>query len=204
MQDGALLPKIFCWTRFGTEAGETIDRILERKERERRANSGVFYWGVGNSVASGLTELLRRTAIPVVLFSPIRSRPRAIDVDPQAVVRWLGGVTLDGERLTLPSAARITSGLSRAPRYALVCASEQPLRIADHGSLGFSTLRNLVSGNAVGASQVTAVVERLVDSPDGHEYMVAFRARLVAPYFIRLVDPVIAGEEELGDQARAA
>lgn len=204
MQDGTLLPKVFCWTRFGTEAGETIDRILERKEWERRANSGVFYWGVGNSVAPGLAELLRRTACPEVLFSPIKSRPRAVDVYPQAVVRWLGGVTLDGERITLPSSARITSGLSGAPRYALVCASEQPLRIADHGSLGLSTLRNLVSGNAVGASQVTAVVERLVDSHDGHEYKVAFRAHLVAPYFIRLMDRVITEEEELGDQARAA
>jgi hypothetical protein len=26
---------MFCWTRFGTEAGEPIEQILERKEDER-------------------------------------------------------------------------------------------------------------------------------------------------------------------------
>jgi hypothetical protein len=47
------LPEAFVWTRFGTEAGQTIDRILARKEAERIANGGLFLWGIGNSVATG-------------------------------------------------------------------------------------------------------------------------------------------------------
>lgn len=187
----AVLPTIFCWTRFGTEAGETVDAILERKERERRANGGVYFWGIGNSVETGLAELMRRSARPEVLFSPIKSRPRADDVDPPAVVRWECGVTPTGERMRLPLAARVTSRQSKGPHYALVCASDDPLCIADLGRLRFGALRNLISGRELGASQVTAVVERLLDSETGREYAVAFRSHLVEPYFVRLVDPVV-------------
>src|SRR5689334_16901759 len=41
MQESTPLPLLFCWTRFGTEAGEPIEAILERKEREREATGGV-------------------------------------------------------------------------------------------------------------------------------------------------------------------
>ena len=76
MREDTCLPTIFCWTRFGAEAGETIETILERKERERQANRGVYFWGIGNSVAPGIAELVRRTTSPEVLFSSIKSRPR--------------------------------------------------------------------------------------------------------------------------------
>src|SRR4051812_40360539 len=91
------LPQVFCWTRFGTEAGEPIEQILKRKEIERRHNEGVFYWGIGNSLAPSMAELLRRARRPEVLFSPIRSRPRPVDIAPDAVVRWHAAETLDGE-----------------------------------------------------------------------------------------------------------
>jgi hypothetical protein len=204
MHKGESLPLIFCWTRFGTEAGEPIETILERKERERRATRGVFFWGVGNSVAPGVAELVRRATSPEVLFSPIKSRPRAVDVHPPALTRWHGGVTLSGERITLPQTACVMSGRSKAPHYALVCESHERLRPRDIGQLKFGALRNLVSRNPLGASQVTAVVERLLDRDDGREYMVALRARLVAPFFIRLVDPVVEPVDRLADQARAA
>ena len=32
----SLLPTHFCWTRFGTEAGESVAHILARKERDVR------------------------------------------------------------------------------------------------------------------------------------------------------------------------
>src|ERR1700728_56037 len=35
------IPDRFCWTRFGTEAGESIEHILNRKEEERLANGGI-------------------------------------------------------------------------------------------------------------------------------------------------------------------
>lgn len=188
------IPDTFCWTRFGTEAGETIEEILERKERERRAGEGTFFWGVGNSVAPGLAAILERCDRPDVLFSPIRGRPRAVDRAPATRYAWTAGSGLDGERFELPATAQVTSGgpADRQVRthYALVCASSRPLAIDREGpEINFQAMRNLLSGNPLGASQVTAVVRLLRQvSPSDVAYPVTMRAQLVPPYFVRLTD----------------
>jgi hypothetical protein len=197
------LPTFFCWTRFGTEAGEPIGSILHRKEMERLANDGIFYWGIGNSVAPAVAALIERVAAPEVLFSPIKSRPRAVDVAPASVVRWHEATTLAGDRIKLPDTIRVTSRPSRS-HYALVCSVTDPLDAAHFGRLFFSELRNLVSGHPLGASQVTAVVSREVDAvPHGDDgYVVALRARLVEPYFVRLASPCV--EARTATKRRAA
>ena len=187
------LPASFCWTRFGPEAGEPIGGILERKERERSSNGGIFYWGIGNALGPGITELLRTSDQPEVLFSAIRSRPRSKDVSPPVTFRWTLAEGLDGRRFGLPSAVVVHSARdavdSARPHYALVCSSDEPLHLQDLGRLQFASLRNLRTGAMLGASQVTAVVRRLEIPPtDGAEYVVALRARLVAPYFVKLRD----------------
>jgi hypothetical protein len=122
------LPTYFCWTRFGTEAGEVINHIFERKEQERTANGGVFFWGIGNAIGPSIRELLRRTAIPEVLFSPMRSKPRLADVKPLAVVRWTAAETLEGEPFQLPEQSLVTSRYDPGKSgYALVCFSSRPL-----------------------------------------------------------------------------
>ena len=202
-------PRHFCWTRFGTEAGEPIEAILARKEAERRAGAGVFYWGIGNSVGPGIAELVRRQPRPAVLFSPMRGKPRPQDAAPSRIVRWLAGETSDGEQFDLPSTAYVTSRSSgdgsRKSHYALVCASPVPLSLSDLGSLRFGALRNLRSGRPVGASQVTAVVERFENGDiAGAEYRVALRATLVFPHFVRLRDPVVVDHEALARPPSAA
>lgn len=183
------LPRAFCWTRFGSEAGEAIEAILARKELERLANDGCFYWGVGNALGPSIRALLALAEKPEVLFSPIRGRPRQIDVEPPAVTRWRHGRDLDGSLFRLPDRVIVTSRSSRSrSHYALICQSSEPLVTGDHGRLSLQTLRNLVSGNAVGSSQVTAVVRRPAETHAG-AYVVALRARLVAPYFVRLCVP---------------
>lgn len=191
------LPRRFCWTRFGTEAGETIDAILARKDAERRANDGVFFWGIGNSIAPAVAELVRRVREPEVLFSPIKSRPRKVDVTPACVARWTAAQALSGEIFDLPDDATVTSRWNptrpAASHYALVCSSTEPLEIEDAGQLSFGALRNLRSGAPLGASQVTAVVHRAGIGHSGGEYPVALRAALVEPYFVRLRGPIPLG-----------
>ncbi|MFL5914864.1 MAG: hypothetical protein ACJ752_04405 [Gaiellaceae bacterium] len=186
------LPTLFCWTRFGTEAGELIGSILQRKEIERLANGGVFYWGVGNSVAPGIASLLQRVARPKLLFSPIKSRPRSEDVAPQRIVRWREAITIAGDRITLPDTVCVTSRQSRS-HYALVCSSTEPLQVATFGRLHVSELRNLESGKPLGSSQVTAVVTHRSDSGAHRDggYVIALRAFLVEPYFVRLATPCV-------------
>jgi hypothetical protein len=196
------LPTLFCWTRFGTEAGEPIGSILQRKEIERLANGGIFYWGVGNSVAPGIASLLQRVARPELLFSPIKSRPRPEDVAPQRVVRWREAISIAGDRITLPETVRVTSRESRS-HYALVCSCTEPLEVATLGRLHFSDLRNLGSGQPLGSSQVTAVVAHQLDAgahrDDG--YLISLRAFLVEPYFVRLAAPCVEAPIEFARRA---
>ena len=191
------LPECFCWTRFGTEAGEPITHILERKEAERAANDGVFVWGIGNAVGPSIRELVRRGPKPEVLFSPIKSPAKMQDVSPPAVVAWIGGETLDGEPFCLPEHSLVTSRYDRvSPRaghYALVCFSRAPITPArPGGKIVFNALRNIRTGRPIGASQVTAVVEqRRTSAEEALTYDVAIRAELVYPYFVRLQQPVV-------------
>jgi hypothetical protein len=190
----ASLPEAFCWTRFGPEAGESFTEILARKNTEREAGNGIFYWGIGSAVGRALRELISHVVEPEVLFSPITSAPRPADVSPAHVVRWTAGLGLFGERVVLPEHAFVTSRWDPerpgTARYALVCAADEPLRLDMHGELSFGSLRNFCSGAAVGASQVTAVVRRDTERPQtGRIYPVALRTSLAWPYLLRLTSP---------------
>lgn len=199
-------PISFVWSRFGTEAGQTIDSILQRKERERVANEGVFYWGIGNAVGPSIAALVSQTDDPEALFSPIKSPPRTEDAYPERVVTWTAAIGLDGEPYTLPLWSLITSRftIGRQHHYALVCSSDSSLTGSQNTSLSTAKsifprdLCNLLTGRPLGASQVTAVVQRWArHSALGTTYPVSFRARLVPPYFIRLSAPCPISREHV-------
>jgi hypothetical protein len=190
------LPGSFCWTRFGPEAGEGAAQIWERKERERVANSGVFLWGIGNAVGPSVQRLLSLEASPEVIFSPIRSPPRKVDIWPGLVVRWAAGRRTDSGHYEVPVGSLVTSRFKgsyrHARHYALVCASMTSLQSDTSGEmLAFRRLKNLISGRPVGASQVTAVVQQSDRDDLGATecyYRIAVRARLVFPYFVELTE----------------
>jgi hypothetical protein len=194
------LPPAFCWSKFGTEAGETPLAILVRKELEREQNGGVFLWGIGTSIEPSLRDLLARTTSPRVLFSPMISRPAVQDVRPVAIASWHSPVGLDGEAYDLPSHSLVTSRIqpdqAKRRHFALVCRSEQPIDgTCNEAWIDHLKLRNLRTGSPVGASQVTSVVRRINDSR--HEtprYRVAFEARLHYPYFVSLTEWVLLPE----------
>lgn len=190
------IPSRFCWTKYGTEAGEEIEQILERKEQERAANDGIFLWGIGNSVAPSLRELLGLDDRPEVIFSPMLSRPTKADVKPSAVARWRRAWDLEGRPFVIPRHSLVTSRFSecRPRHFALVCHSERPLHHRSSGeTLSLSELRNLARGTPVGSSQVTSVVQRTlgVAHVPCRSYRVGFRAILHPPYFVKLADPVV-------------
>lgn len=198
MTTSVQLPEVFCWTRFGTESGEAIEDIVARKERERLANGGVFLWGIGNSVGPAVRELVRHTSSPYVAFSPMRSKPKSIDVSPPSLMTWTGATALSGDEWEIPEGSCVVSrGAGEGQRaktshYALVCQSSEPLALdSSAGDLAYEALVNLLSGTKLGHSQVTAVVRRTsvgVASPT--TYPVALMAKLVFPYFVRLHSPV--------------
>jgi hypothetical protein len=190
----AELPDLFCWTKYGTEAGEDIRSILARKEAERLASGGIFFWGIGNAIGPSVEALLTHAVDPQVIFTPMRSRPAAKDVTPAQVAMWHRGIGLDGEPFELPDFSCVTSRINptRNYHYALVCRSDQPLGVSGGRAATFASthVQNLRSGSKVGASQVTSVVRRIACALGltPSSYTVSFAADLVAPYFVRLTD----------------
>lgn len=198
-------PERFCWTRFGTESGEPIEKILRRKEAQRIAHDGMFLWGIGNSVGPAVRELVRLEKHPKVVFSPMRSKPKSVDVTPSRVITWTRAFTLDGDDWEIPEGLHVISrgatetGTLKRTHYALVCRSRVPLVIGPDPTpqIYYEGLVNLLSQNKLGHSQVTAVVEqkpREANAREGTVYAIGFEAELVYPYFIRLGDPSYEGE----------
>lgn len=207
------LPPAFCWSKFGTEAGESALAILNRKEAERHGGGGVFLWGIGSSIRPSLLTLLEVVDDPVVVFSPMRSPTAARDYAPEVVVRWHSARGLDGRPFALPANAVVTSSLnSRRRHFALVCHRRTSLlQQANDLWIDDENLRNLRTGTRVGSSQVTAVVRKIGQGGEPR-YRVAFHAHLTAPYLVSLEDPVplntlaVDGHERgdnLREQARA-
>lgn len=185
------LPPHFCWTKYGTEAGETTSSILQRKERERSDNGGTFLWGIGNSIRPSLLALLEIESDPQVLFTPMLSKPAFKDTMPAVVGRWTRAVGADGAPWDLPQHSRVTSGVGTGQpepkrHFALVCARPDPIGAGAEGCLDDNELRNLRTGSVVGASQVTSVVRRVARSSRRERYTVSFQASLVYPYFVTL------------------
>ena len=198
------LPPTFCWTKMGTESGEDLSSITLRKEWERRLGGGRFLWGIGQSLGTNADAAAAGGTPLAGIFSPMPSRPKSIDVTPGEVVLWNSWIDVTGHVRPLPlhtfvtSRATLPSGRTKDSHYALVCSSPVPLGGACELSVSPATLRNLSTGKALGASQVTAVVAYDGECvPDLKSYPVSFVVQLEAPYFVRLANPTLLKPSDL-------
>lgn len=190
---------LVCWTRMQSEAGQGLQKIVRRKELERRAGAGLFFWGVGNAPAVATGALARVGAGVPVIFSVMKSKPKAHDVAPERVVGWQRYVDVYGTVRDLPPHVLVTSRpSSRGCHFALICRSETPLSIGDHGPFDPSAYRNFGgTGAPVGNSQVTALLRR--HGPSGETpYRVTMQAVLADSFWVKIVDPF-----PLSDRQRA-
>lgn len=197
---GSGIPPVFCWTKMGAEAGQSLDSILARKELERRVGGGTFCWGIGNSLGSAprLAAESSPSGQVEVLFTRMKSSPKKIDSVPESLVLWTSFHTPDDKIANLPNHIMITSrghrpnGKPKLFHYALVCSSDTELnQETRYGYFDASLTRNYLSRNAVGASQVTAVVhyEEILSDAE-RPYQVEFHALLSELGFIKLAHPV--------------
>jgi hypothetical protein len=201
------IPSTFCWAKMGTEAGEELAAIIRRKEWERQLGGGYFFWGVGQSLGENAKVVAPEIASLHVIFSPMPSKPKLIDVAPKDVVIWNAWVDTQGVVRRLPihcfitSRASLPSGRKKESHYALVCFSEQKLNEQSDEIFVFpSHLRNVTTNKPLGASQVTAVVHssNLKDkASDDKSYSVSFTAELRSPYCVQLTQPSLLDVEEL-------
>jgi hypothetical protein len=195
------VPTIFCWTKMGTEAGQSLETILRRKELERQAGNGTFAWGIGNSLGASpaFAKQARPDGAVDILFSPMKSTPKAIDVKPAQLVLWLAYHAPEAGLESLPAHMLITSrgsgasGTEKRSHYALLCERHEEINTkSDPGMIDAKYAKNLVSLNPLGASQVTAMVryEPAENSSLEKPYPVSFRARMHREGFVRLGMPV--------------
>lgn len=185
-----------CWSRMQAEAGQGLDAIVARKELERSAGAGVFFWGVGNAPSVAISALARLGEPVPVIFSIMKSKPKKIDVAPSRVVAWRRYFDAEGAERDLPPSAIITSrgdsanGSKRA-HYALMCRSGEPLALRRGEVFDVNAYRNAGGrGAPVGASQVTALLRQVSEPSATSDYEANLRAQLEGSYWVRLSDPV--------------
>lgn len=184
-----------CWTRMQAEAGQPLERIIARKECERQAGEGLFLWGVGTAPAVVIRAIARLGFAVPVIFSTMRTKPRAADAMPARIVVWRQYLDKDGAMRPLPDHCLVTSradgatGPKRA-HYALMCRADDPLQLRSGTGFDHRAYRNASGkGAPVGASQVTALLEPSGESTADALYEVNMMARLAASYWVRLTDP---------------
>ena len=185
-----------------TEAGQSLDLIVERKEMERKATGGTFFWGVGNAPSTAIKHIAKLGLPVLAVFSQMKTRPKARDVAPSSILVWRRYMDLEGAVRPLPDGVLVTSrgnterGVKHT-HYALMCRSQKPLKLLSGKPFDPNAFRN-VGGRrgSVGASQVTVLLCRAQD--DGPtDYEVNLRAQLHGSYWVRLFDPRAVGEDDL-------
>lgn len=202
LRDDPQSEEYVCWSRMQAEAGQSLEAIVARKEKERLAGSGLFVWGVGNPPAS-LSNVLARGRVPVrAIFSVMKTKPRLIDRAPARTLVWRRYVDCNGVERSLPAHALVLSrgDSARGPKrvhYALMCYADEPLTLRRGEPFDPSAFRNVsAAGAPVGASQVTALLRRVASSNTSN-YEANFSAWLTESYWVRLVDPAELDPQKL-------
>lgn len=192
-----VLPEVICWTRMQAEAGQSLQSIVARKELERRAGNGIFFWGVGNAPSRALQDYARLGCEIDVVFSTMKTPAKSRDAPPCGVTVWRTYFDAYGIERPLPMNSLVTSraadhGGNKRAHYALMCWSGTGLRLGDLGPFDHGAYRNASAARGrVGASQVTALLRRVVPHEDGAAYRINLMAKLRYGYWVRLGDPLL-------------
>jgi hypothetical protein len=185
---------VFVFTKPGVEAGESLAAIVARKESERIAGQGTFWWGVGTSLGASLQRAAHDAGgtLPIIFLSHKRPiSPKQRDATPQRVVSWTKWQDRSGLNHTVPAFANVTSrwDQTKQAHYALVCHSEDPIKFDPNGPEFDATLCRTALDKVPGSSQVTALVRGPLDvqTHKNGSYRIVFRAVLKHPWQARLV-----------------
>jgi hypothetical protein len=191
------------WTRMQSEAGQGLEQIIARKELERRAGDGLFYWGVGNAPATMMNSLARLRSPVAVVFSIMKGKPREADTSPRRVLVWRKYFDLHRVERDLPPHVLVTSRgetstAYKKRHYALICHNAKPLKIKRGAAFDPSAYRNASgTGGPIASSQVTALLRRVSPPSAETAYEANFTAQLTGSYWVRLSDPAILWDHHL-------
>jgi hypothetical protein len=183
---------ILVWSRMGFEAGDELNVTIDRKERERVAGAGEFFWGVGNfSRYAG--DILSEGPIDIIFSIAKNSKGGPLDNSRENRIRWRSYLDSDGRRRSVPPHALVKSAGKDRPHYALICGSKRPLKITAE-SFDPNAYRTHPNGASANFHPVTKLVRRVALPSGPQEYIQGFRAVLLD--WVRLDDPVRWEESE--------
>ena len=186
----------FVWSLMGEDAAEPLSHIITRKEAERKAGGGEFWWSIGSTIAKELEEVAISNggSLPV-FFSALGLQGGG--GSKQQICVWNGWRSRDGKRRDhIPGHVLITSDYKpERPHYALVCHSASQVALGNHGYFDPVTCPTL-SGKTRDRRQRTALLTGNAIQPHG-PYPIAMRADLVSPWYVRLSDYSVLDAAEL-------
>jgi len=190
----------FVWSRSGAEAGqELISQILPRKEAERCAGQNelqnVFWWGIGNSLGPNVRIAGSSCGGELdIQFSVILSDAKERDKDPGEVWLWTQWEDGAGRLREVPKHVLVTSrgDPDKTQHYALTCRSPERLELLPQrfDPALCTNYKSLKEGKRtkVGGGQSTFLVVGNLDSDHNNgKYNYGFRAKLIAPWCVKLV-----------------
>lgn len=187
----------FVWSVFGEDASEPLPDILIRKEAERVAGNGEFWWGLPSSLGDVSSVAMANEGLLPVIFSARQPKIYASDFSAQI---WNGWESLsDGRHGILPNHVLITSAYDPlkegSAHYALVCRCSAQLALYDH-VFNPARCREVKSGSAPTYSQRAALLNGDLAHTRG-SYTKGFAAELIAPWYVRLTDSRFLASNEL-------
>jgi hypothetical protein len=196
----------FVWSKIGFDAGETPEHIVVRKEAERLAGSGEFWWGLDAPL--GITVEVHAEqnggSLPA-LFSKSRSSEMGRRKQVRIWDTWRS-LFHPQQYGRIPDHVVVTSGHDpgrRQTRYALTCQSDDNLTL---GAIGFCnlaecySLKTALRGNDLRGAQVLRKDEPLISryGPASKSvYSIAFKATVVGHSFVLLENFRVLTEAKL-------
>jgi len=106
-------PKIFCITKVGIESGESRSSIIERKDKEREQNDGIFFWGIGNSLGEKFWDFIESTKNPSIIFLSMKAKAKDIDINPTRTFIWTKYINRKNQIIELPETIKIINRQSK-------------------------------------------------------------------------------------------
>ncbi len=180
--------------KMGADGGQALEAVIARREFERRMGNGIFWWAIGSPLGQAVRCAAEDAGgVLPVLFSQMPSKPQRRDTHPNEILLWPEWQDLSGTTQKVPDHILLWSrGTDRGPKqrhYALVCHSDTPVMLGCHGPFDPTQCQTHL-GQRPGTSQVTALLRD--DARDSHvpsKYRLGFRASIICPWFVRLVNP---------------
>jgi hypothetical protein len=174
------IPSTFIWTKIGRDSDQAVEAILRRKELERRAGSGEFWWGIGEWPALSSVRKAWRVGTRDVLATKPLTPGKKGTANP--ILTW--AYYDDGCQIGRIPLHVVVTSREQESYYALVCNAGTDLTRSDsQDELRASNYKHLTSGKRVSPSlrQTTFPVKKVGSAKNGRTYKVAFRACLRKP-----------------------